>query len=333
MSVGYAALPKLTDAQYETATLGPNGISTGRPADNIMESVHLPSRPEEIEDEAELEELNEKIHQLELETNASMSTHESGASSAYSSRPDSLFDRQPASYPSTPKLPQIDLRQSHANLEARLHPFWASSLGSRTVHIAVYANDPEQHDFFKSPPIGSNISDEEHAFQRRPIASANVITAPDGSFQQKFIISWEKLCVHPAALHVAFGDPNREYEFFVTADLMPQYTRPSSPNTQVPYAVRNAPPRAPRNVAPTASCRLAIPITNTTVRLISDIDDTVKMSGILSGARAAFHNVFVKDLSESIIPGMGDWYTDMWQRGVRFHYVVRILHRLMSTRF
>jgi phosphatidate phosphatase APP1 len=46
------------------------------------------------------------------------------------------------------------------------------------------------------------------------------------------------------------------------------------------------------------------------------------MSGITEGARAVFHNVFVKELKDGIIPGMGEWYTNMWERGVRFHYVV-----------
>ena len=48
-----------------------------------------------------------------------------------------------------------------------------------------------------------------------------------------------------------------------------------------------------------------------------------KMSNILGGARTIFRNVFVKHLEELVIRGMGDWYTGMWSRGVRFHYVVR----------
>ena len=58
------------------------------------------------------------------------------------------------------------------------------------------------------------------------------------------------------------------------------------------------------------------------MRVISDIDDTVKLSNIVSGARAVFHNVFVKEMRDIIIPGMGEWYNEMWRRGVRFHYVV-----------
>jgi phosphatidate phosphatase APP1 len=65
-----------------------------------------------------------------------------------------------------------------------------------------------------------------------------------------------------------------------------------------------------------------VPLTYSPIRVISDIDDTVKLSGVHCGARAVFHNVFVKDLEDNLIPGMGEWYSEMWRRGVRFHYVV-----------
>jgi phosphatidate phosphatase APP1 len=42
---------------------------------------------------------------------------------------------------------------------------------------------------------------------------------------------------------------------------------------------------------------------------------------VLSGARSVFYNVFVRELDESLIPEMADWYNEMWTRGVRFHYV------------
>jgi phosphatidate phosphatase APP1 len=82
-------------------------------------------------------------------------------------------------------------------------------------------------------------------------------------------------------------------------------------------------PQQPQQVAvPAVPQNMSIPITHSPIRVISDIDDTVKLSNILGGARAIFQNVFVKDLKESIIPGMGEFYTKMWERGVRFHYVV-----------
>ncbi|KAJ3966777.1 hypothetical protein EV361DRAFT_808443, partial [Lentinula raphanica] len=66
---------------------------------------------------------------------------------------------------------------------------------------------------------------------------------------------------------------------------------------------------------------LCIPLTHSPVRVISDIDDTIKYSNVTGGARAVFHNVFVRELKDIVIPGMGEWYEEMWKKGVRFHYV------------
>ncbi|EKM50548.1 uncharacterized protein PHACADRAFT_263887 [Phanerochaete carnosa HHB-10118-sp] len=315
---GYAALPKLAVSDCDDATIGRNGITSGRSADYLTESVHLVPPPDEMDDEAELVELKEKMHQLELEAAHSSTSLSSNL------RADSLFDGPPgSSYPPAPKAVPVndDLRKLHETLEARLAPFWSSSLSSRTVRIAIYVTDPANKDFFKSPAIGSDALDEDYNHQRRPIASADVLTAADGSFQKKFVIPWDRMCMHPAALQLAFGDTSHEHDLYVTADLMQLPSRPVTPGAQVPYAVRNQPTRPLRSNVPTARSHLAIPVTSSTIRLISDIDDTVKMSSVLSGARSAFYNVFVKDLAENVIPGMGNWYMDMWTRGVRFHYV------------
>jgi phosphatidate phosphatase APP1 len=64
------------------------------------------------------------------------------------------------------------------------------------------------------------------------------------------------------------------------------------------------------------------PITHCPIRVISDIDDTVKSSDIVSGARVVIQNVFVRELQDNVIPCMGEWYRSMFQRGERLHYVV-----------
>ena len=67
---------------------------------------------------------------------------------------------------------------------------------------------------------------------------------------------------------------------------------------------------------------IAIPISNQQIRVISDIDDTVKVADVLSGVKKIFHNVFVTALEDLIVPGMDKWYQRLYARGVRFHYVV-----------
>lgn len=57
------------------------------------------------------------------------------------------------------------------------------------------------------------------------------------------------------------------------------------------------------------------------VSLISDIDDTVKHSAIANGAKEMFRNTFVRELSELVVSGVNEWYTDMAKMGIEIHYV------------
>ncbi len=147
--------------------------------------------------------------------------------------------------------------------------------------------------------------------------STTVHTSPQGSFQANVSIPWDKICVHPGAVYIAFGDTNQEHELYIHAELLPTM---AVPNTSL------APPSPEATTSPSqdiaAQSTLAVPLTHSHIRLISDIDDTIKISNILGGARAIFRNVFVRHLEELVIKGMGEWYTNMWTRGVRFHYVV-----------
>jgi hypothetical protein len=147
-----------------------------------------------------------------------------------------------------------------------------------------------------------------------PIASREVTTAQDGSFQVKFGVPWDVLLKHPDGVQIAFGAVTPGHDFFVLAELLP--SPPPPPTSTVPQPV-------PVDDTPGSRAQIKVPLSYTPVRVISDIDDTVKMANILSGARAIFYTVFVQNLGDIVIPGMGDWYNKMWQRGVRFHYVVR----------
>jgi hypothetical protein len=160
-----------------------------------------------------------------------------------------------------------------------------------------------------------SASPGERELFERPLAAHEVVTDPEGAFKIRFVVPWEALCTHPRGPAVAFVDPHCEHDFSVTAELMPPL--PPSPTESRPRA-----PSSPTPPVPTATTIERVPLTYSPVRVISDIDDTVKLSGILSGARAVFHNVFVKELEDNLIPGMGEWYSEMWRKGVRFHYVV-----------
>jgi phosphatidate phosphatase APP1 len=74
------------------------------------------------------------------------------------------------------------------------------------------------------------------------------------------------------------------------------------------------------------------------VSLISDIDDTVKHSGITLGAREMFKNTFTAPIENFIIPGVSDWYRTLADPpyNVPIHYISNSpwqLFPLLSTFF
>ena len=207
----------------------------------------------------------------------------------------------------------LHLRRWHSNLESRLHPFWAGVLSNRTVRVSVRPH------FDLTDAEAEIMSPSELELLEEPLGASAVVTDADGAFKTQFVIHWESLCMHPKGAPIAFVETNREHDFSVTAELMAPPPPPGSPHTPTePQSL----PSSTTSWIPTAITSERVPLTYSPVRVISDIDDTVKLSGIQCGLRAVFQNVFVKDLEDNLISGMGEWYTQMWRRGVRFHYVV-----------
>ncbi|KAI0331653.1 hypothetical protein GY45DRAFT_1322007 [Cubamyces sp. BRFM 1775] len=328
LAKSFAALPKLPTAANGASATTPLSRST----EDLLAHTHLPPLPDEITEESEMEALDDRLRRLEfdaqsvdsgrsgLDSLSVESSSDSQSSYAHSAASTTSFPGSGSGYPHSngaPLPPPIlsstnsDLQRWHANLEARLHPFWSSALTNRTVRISLYARDPSLYD----SGDGDSASPE-----RQPIMTRETLTAVDGSFQLKFSVPWEHMCVHPGAVHIAFGGQDLEQDMFVVAELL---APPSPVSSATGSSMPQGPPRyTPPAYAPaTTSTSISIPLSYSSVRVISDIDDTVKLSGIMGGARAVFYNVFVKDLRDSVIRGMGDWYTNMWRRGVRFHYV------------
>ena len=185
------------------------------------------------------------------------------------------------------------LQRLHENLESRLRPFWSSALSSRTVQVSILLH----------PPC---LDADQDAPSFQPIITSNFCTGSDGFFSGIVTIHWDDICTHPVGSRIAFDETYLEHELEVQAQVL----EPDDSHV-------TSPPRTTR-----------IPITQSTVRVISDVDDTVKLARVLDGARAVFHNVFVKDLEEAVIPAMAKWYRVLWGSGARFHYVVS--YRVMS---
>jgi phosphatidate phosphatase APP1 len=134
-----------------------------------------------------------------------------------------------------------------------------------------------------------------------PVGRSEVTTGTNGTFQHQFVIKWDDICDHPLA-RWNLGEQATDYELILHAKLLPSPASPNAEESKVEEQI--------------------IILTHAPTRVISDIDDTIKMSNIVAGARTIFRNVFVRDLKEAVIPGMGEWYYNMWNQGVRFHYVV-----------
>lgn len=273
--------------------------------------ANLPPRPQEMPDDyeqKEIEALEEKLRLIQSEEDsASISSRSSSSSDVETKSNQSLPVSPLPSVASTLRQQasqaianlSSDLYKLHANLESRLQPFWSTALSSRTIRLALFASPREPAK--TEAEQGREKDRQDHG----PVAVQHVTTASDGFFQAKFSVPWEAMCTHPGALHIAFGNSSQEHDLLIVADILP----PSQPPQQGVSAMRE-------------QSLQRIPLAYSPLRLISDIDDTVKYSGVVTGARAIFYNVFVRNFNEIIIPGMGEWYNQMWQRGVQFHYVV-----------
>lgn len=57
------------------------------------------------------------------------------------------------------------------------------------------------------------------------------------------------------------------------------------------------------------------------VSIISDVDDTIRSTGIIGEKRELFRNILVKEFLEVMVRDTSKWYSDLQSRGCNFHYV------------
>ena len=319
--IGYAYLPKLVENAGDILPHSSSFAQLTPSTEELLASVKLPPRPTEITDDFNMEELDQQLRRAKKVIGPDGLSAASSPSSSTDDLPASGRSSQAVTPPYVPNssgsMANDVIKRLHANLEKRLQPFWSSVLPNRTVRLHLFASPHDNQTRTTTPRKTTAEEDEDELMLdsiNGPLVSQDVTTAADGSFQVKFSINWEELCHHPTALHIAFGEAIAEHDLLVVAQLLPINIPPGRSDD-----IR---PPNPSSVPLTSLTR--IPITHSPIRVISDVDDTIKLSGILLGARTVFHNVFVKDLTDNVIPGMGEWYASMWKNGVRFHYVVSL---------
>ncbi|KIK62033.1 hypothetical protein GYMLUDRAFT_42472 [Collybiopsis luxurians FD-317 M1] len=300
----------------------------------LLSNLHLPPRPRDIsddylyEDHAEADELDEEaLQRIErefetLEAAASVSSShylsEGSSSNSRVSTSSSSYDfgvEAPSSSSNTPKYDDpTHVHKLHTNLETRLHPFWGSGLGNRTVRLSVFADGPE------GPPLST---------------PKQIQTSPDGSFHLRYMVD------HPGHLvaHLKVLAELLPTRYDQDDTSLPNFASPpSNPSLVQSQPQRHPPPTVSPwlpTIKPTTSSSLSVPLhprppfvspgesqsNHNHIHLISDIDDTIKYTNVTGGARPAFYNVFVRDLHEVTIPAMSDWYRKLESKGVGFSYV------------
>lgn len=219
--------------------------------------MKLPPRPEDITEDYELEALEKQYQHLQDMDE----DHDNGSDTVSVS--DSV---EPHSHSkSIAHLINVgaDAKRLHHNLESRLQPFWSTTLPNRIVRLSLFASK-------QSPAIQSSHSHDKDGLDHGPVYTEDILTTADGSFTHRFTVPWADLCTHAGALHIAFGDVCLEHELLALAELLPPAPLPG---VAVSSPVNETTPRA--------SVQVGIPLTHAPVRVISDIDDTVKMSNIL----------------------------------------------------
>ncbi|KAF8586371.1 hypothetical protein K439DRAFT_1387305 [Ramaria rubella] len=388
LAKGYAALPKLPAALSSSSSSHERPtFSQGLDIPSDLDLSKLPPRPFEITDDTDLELLEAQFKQTSVSSSPSSaySSDEDetpiseGTYTLYRDKtptrptpfrsashdlcrtipvqPKSVSSSSPSSTSSKMLPPQKSYfpetvagaaQRLHANLDARLQPFWSNAIPNRLVRISIFC---PQHGY---APSEAQEAMEGQDTDPEPLAVKDVTTSPEGAFQTTFSVPWERLATHPPTLHIAFGDVDVEYPVVIQAEMWGPPTS-SAFSTSIPYspylrdnASRSQPqfsslssptsdvsqnPIPPDSGAPSIKNRvtLSLSVPHVPVRLISDIDDTIKHAGVLLGAKNVFRNVFVRQLDELIVHSMVDWYRDLWQKGVRFHYVSNSPYELLPV--
>ncbi|EPQ56666.1 hypothetical protein GLOTRDRAFT_138333 [Gloeophyllum trabeum ATCC 11539] len=303
MARGFAALPKLP-GQIPSDNVSEPSLSAVE--QELLGDKRLPPTPSDIPDDYEVQALEASMRLVTIENEQRQNEERESSEDAYregsldpvdspASVVSSFSSSSSFSSTSSDANSLSDaVRKMHANLEARLEPFWTTALTGRVVRISVYT---------------SPISDMQHGTDNNnadvlptPLMTQDALTGPDGAFQSTVVIPWSRICAY--ALQKALSDTSKEHEFFVRTELLPPPPPQANLGSGSPMAHFTPNPgyRARYIESDLPASATHVPLTHSPVRVISDVDDTVKLSSILSGARAVFYNVFVKELEDVVIP-------------------------------
>lgn len=188
-----------------------------------------------------------------------------------------------------------DLPRLHANLQARLLPFFGQKLGLRKVRLSVY------------PVL------EPGTLWDKPLTTKVVTTTTGGAY--KTILE-----VRSKDLRRLLEETEKGIESLMHLEL--RIVSELLEVDPIQDALNGGHFTGHQGLKPVASDDSeTVSSQDGGLRVISDIDDTIKHSEVLGGTKKLFRNVFVRELKEVQVPGMRDWYQLMKKEGASFHYV------------
>lgn len=171
-----------------------------------------------------------------------------------------------------------------------------SSTGDLLVDI-----EPDYPTLDKKPPVrtASNNSDSSMGMTRSPLR--------------------ERMA---AVLHKSLGDREIAIDIEGGLETKRYYSvTDEGGRFNANYPLNFQPTRVVVSSSETSSSIEPIVIQPHGVTVISDIDDTIRHTGVTGGKREVLQNVLVKAFEDVRLDGISEWYQHMEERGAVFHYV------------
>ncbi|RLV93829.1 Phosphatidate phosphatase APP1 [Spathaspora sp. JA1] len=162
-------------------------------------------------------------------------------------------------------------------------------------------------------PVSSNGSTTEDLIKER-LACFIARSIPNSEILI-VIGSVESIDVEDIVTQTVFTDNNGHFETTLEVTYKPSVVQAKSANTETIFAFQDV---------------LLLP--NGGIGIISDIDDTIKLTGVIGDKRELMTNLLLNEVSSWNIPNVINWYHEMHKHSlVSFHYVSNSPWQLFST--
>ncbi|MBW0496611.1 hypothetical protein O181_036326 [Austropuccinia psidii MF-1] len=240
------------------------------------------------------------------------------------------------------RLENLNLSKLHFNLKDRLHSFFAQK-SQVDIRLKLYGICSSQsinhhtHSHFKSRlsnshSISSTSSDNEFLINNgRPLLTQVITTNPAGFWSDKLVLPWQTieshLIIHQSQLNqknnIIHSSKSKSPQLGITklkieAELVKQDDDPQKVQSSINSTSQKRISIGKSNLSITLD---VIPAIAENIHVISDIDDTIKQTNVLTGLKEVLKNVFLAEFNQVEISGMADWYQALSSMGCWIHYI------------